>query len=471
MDSNGKADPYVEVSLKPGHEKFTTSIKPKCLNPTFNEMDEFSLLPGDIEKADLVLKVMDSDFPQADELIGTIRLPIRSLNLSNEAKHYSCLILHDKLRNRHELTALDAAKLNIKISKNEQQLELLRNELAKASEMLQLAREKKICMRNTNVDLQIENNTLETERLSKFDEMSELEEDLAWSDPESGQKVHMRPSVSRQRSRSYCDIPRMTERRSDNRLTSLHEENFNESPPSSLSLSPESSTFCIANIISGTAHEECLEHLNMLRNRISSEDQKISQLTKMVQLLEPSSKNNAKRGSIVVGLSFHHISSRLKISLLSASKLHVTNASGHAIERRPNPYAKIKVFLRNATAYKRTYDSSELYKPSRKNSVSSCKRDSTVKGKNSYRWKFTTQIAYDITTPAWNEHFEIDDISEEDLSNIHIVITVMDHYPVLPNKPLGQTRIGPGNRNNPHWEEMLTHHGSPVTMEHRLEDI
>ena len=167
--------------MKPGHEKFTTSIKPKCLNPTFNEMDEFSLLHCDIEKADLVLKVMDSDFPQADELIGTIRLPIRSLNLSNEAKHYSCLILHDKLRNRHELTALDAAKLNIKISKNEQQLELLRNELAKASEMLQLAREKKICMRNTNVDLQIENNTLETERLSKFDEMSELEEDLALS--------------------------------------------------------------------------------------------------------------------------------------------------------------------------------------------------------------------------------------------------------------------------------------------------
>lgn len=48
MDMNGKADPYVEVSLRPGHKKYTTNIKPNCLNPTFNETAELPLKQEDI---------------------------------------------------------------------------------------------------------------------------------------------------------------------------------------------------------------------------------------------------------------------------------------------------------------------------------------------------------------------------------------------------------------------------------------
>ena len=50
MDGDGKADPYLEISLRPGPIKpYTTSIKSNCLNPTFNETAELKLKPGEIE--------------------------------------------------------------------------------------------------------------------------------------------------------------------------------------------------------------------------------------------------------------------------------------------------------------------------------------------------------------------------------------------------------------------------------------
>jgi hypothetical protein len=55
MDYDGKADPYVEVSLRPGHnKKFTTAIKTNSLNPTFNETFEFHLKSKEIEGPRLV---------------------------------------------------------------------------------------------------------------------------------------------------------------------------------------------------------------------------------------------------------------------------------------------------------------------------------------------------------------------------------------------------------------------------------
>ena len=49
MDPDGKADPYVEVSLRPGHKKYTTAIKTNSLNPTFNETAEFPVKQKDLE--------------------------------------------------------------------------------------------------------------------------------------------------------------------------------------------------------------------------------------------------------------------------------------------------------------------------------------------------------------------------------------------------------------------------------------
>ncbi len=53
MDPDGKADPYVEVSLRPGHKKFTTAIKTNSLNPTFNETYEFQVKTKEIEGKNL----------------------------------------------------------------------------------------------------------------------------------------------------------------------------------------------------------------------------------------------------------------------------------------------------------------------------------------------------------------------------------------------------------------------------------
>ena len=471
MDADGKADPYVEVSLRPGQKKFSTTIKPHCLNPTFNETEELFLTPLEIENSDLILKVMDSDFPQTDELIGIIRLPLKSLDLTSDSKQYSCLLLHDKIRNKEELTALDAAKLNLRISKNENQLDKLRKQINEASTQLQKERNRTIELRNDNVELQIRNNSLQHELEERVAEQNEMEDRSMWSDPESDQKeesrLAKREQMMRPKSTSDCYLDK----------TRVWPSNLNEdhsssgSQYSSVDSNLEASTYSMSKTISGTRHMECLQQLNSLRQRIAMEDQKISQLRNYIQALEPS-KNKSGKGSIEVGLSFFPISSRLKISLLSGSKLHVINSDGHAIERRPNPYVKVKIFLRNASSYRSTSNSGSLNNLSRRDTIATCKKESVSKGQRGYRWTFKTKIAEDTITPAWNEHFEIDDVTEEDLPNMYIEMTVMDYYKLLTNKPLGQIRIGPGqHRDNQHWEEMLAHHGSLIVMTHILEDI
>ena len=132
MNENELADPYVEVSLRTKsstveQDKFTTSIKPNCLNPIFNETSELPLLVDDVETGELVIKVMDSDCECQDEMIGTVRLPLSYLSLSSDSKEHTCLILHDKEGQEglvedkenphsHQLSSSAAASLQLKIS-------------------------------------------------------------------------------------------------------------------------------------------------------------------------------------------------------------------------------------------------------------------------------------------------------------------------------------------------------------------
>ena len=100
MDDNGLADPYVEVSLRTksstiAQDKFKTSIKTSCLSAIFNESADIPLHTDDVDTGELVIKVMDCDFECQDELIGTIRLPLGYLGISNTFKQHTCLILHD----------------------------------------------------------------------------------------------------------------------------------------------------------------------------------------------------------------------------------------------------------------------------------------------------------------------------------------------------------------------------------------
>ena len=132
MNENGLADPYVEVSLRTksstvSQDKFTTSIKPGCLNPIYYEIAELPLLVDDVKTGELVIKVMDNDVEFSDELIGTIRLPLNHLRLSSLPKEHTCLILHDTKGQEglvgdkdcpqgHQLSWSAAASLQLKIS-------------------------------------------------------------------------------------------------------------------------------------------------------------------------------------------------------------------------------------------------------------------------------------------------------------------------------------------------------------------
>ena len=120
LDACGTSDPYVEVSIRPLGTKFTTQIKTKCLNPTFNESFDFTLTEEQWNdpKNNLVLKLKDKDYGAIDELIGVIRLPLDMLDLTQD-KTYSCLVLHGgtgKNKNGGSISAAAAAKLNLKIS-------------------------------------------------------------------------------------------------------------------------------------------------------------------------------------------------------------------------------------------------------------------------------------------------------------------------------------------------------------------
>lgn len=129
MDANGKADPYVELSVRPSgsSKKFQTDVKNNCLNPTFNQSFDFILNESvwNDEQSELFLKLKDKDIGTADELIGVVQIPLGMLDLK-QIKTYHCLLLDDtnntgnggtKTKNgSSSSSAADTAQLNLKIS-------------------------------------------------------------------------------------------------------------------------------------------------------------------------------------------------------------------------------------------------------------------------------------------------------------------------------------------------------------------
>ena len=68
----------------------------------------------------LVMKVYDQDIGHS-ELMGSIRLPLPMLDLSGKSVQYTCLILHHSNKG-HTISSLDAAKLNLKLSEQANQI-------------------------------------------------------------------------------------------------------------------------------------------------------------------------------------------------------------------------------------------------------------------------------------------------------------------------------------------------------------
>ena len=122
MDSDGKSDPYIEVTLLPDRkQKFSTGVKTDSLNPTFNETFDFEVSSEELtlDKV-LELKVMDKNKTSSDVLMGIISIPLRLSDLTSRGgKTYCCSILHplkDLNRSKSVKESMSMARLNLKIS-------------------------------------------------------------------------------------------------------------------------------------------------------------------------------------------------------------------------------------------------------------------------------------------------------------------------------------------------------------------
>ena len=105
------------------------NFRPNCLNPVYNETFDLALPVSSVDDPlkQLVLKVYDQDFGH-DDLMGSIRLPLPMLEMSGKSVQYTCLILHHS-ENGHTISSVDAAKLNLKLSEQANQIYQLERKL------------------------------------------------------------------------------------------------------------------------------------------------------------------------------------------------------------------------------------------------------------------------------------------------------------------------------------------------------
>jgi len=82
MDMNGTSDPYVKVYVLPDRKKkFETKVHRKTLNPVFNESFNFKIPYNEIGGKTLVIAIYDFDRFSKHDIIGEIRIPMKSVDL------------------------------------------------------------------------------------------------------------------------------------------------------------------------------------------------------------------------------------------------------------------------------------------------------------------------------------------------------------------------------------------------------
>ena len=74
MDSNGKSDPYVKLTIN-GKEKKSKTIK-KTLNPVWDESFQWSGVLRDLIAAPMSLVAMDYDFMSKDDPLGAVSVDL-----------------------------------------------------------------------------------------------------------------------------------------------------------------------------------------------------------------------------------------------------------------------------------------------------------------------------------------------------------------------------------------------------------
>ncbi|XP_062248399.1 synaptotagmin-2 isoform X2 [Platichthys flesus] len=83
MDSGGTSDPYVKVFCLPDKKKkYDTKVHKKTLNPVFNETFVFKIPFQEMGGNTLVMVVYDFDRFSKHDVIGEIKIPLKSLDLA-----------------------------------------------------------------------------------------------------------------------------------------------------------------------------------------------------------------------------------------------------------------------------------------------------------------------------------------------------------------------------------------------------
>lgn len=495
MGQDGKADPYVEVSLVPSRsdgggggdgkswqpcqqKRFVTSVKSGCLNPTFNETSELALKPDEVDSAELVVKVLDSDFPLQDELIGTVRLPLSSAlardrrqsrgqdvggfrcdrDAMMQMQQHTCLILHDKVKNRHTLTAADAAKLNLKVSRQCQQIYGLQLELNGVRRSLDGARKSLEEERLRGVDLKIENLNLERE-------IDELLHD-------SGFPVKGSAATTRRKSCSLRRLDKGSSRQSgvlgkDDSRPSLS-RSFPNLAAAGREIRPKKAP---KTGRASSAEEKTVELISCLRDSIQDRDREIQKLTQRCLLASGPSPDQGlpdggvgdqsqRNGFIELGLTFFSQTRCIRIDVVAANRLKAVNIYSDDSD----PFVKVKVFRQRRPS--RSASSKSLPRPPAGSSKGS-PPSSSPEG-----WSFRTKTIWKNLAPKWNEHFIVADVGAADLPFMSAEVTVMDKGRLRSSQPLGQVKLGPGQAyDNLHWEEMAKSPNCKVSMVHPLRDV
>lgn len=106
MDLSGLSDPYVRLSLYSGNKKLKkkkTTVKKSTLNPYFNEEFIFDITFEQMQKAYLLVTVLDHDKLSAADEIGHVKLGMTSAG--TELRHWTEMLTHPRkpIANWHTL--------------------------------------------------------------------------------------------------------------------------------------------------------------------------------------------------------------------------------------------------------------------------------------------------------------------------------------------------------------------------------
>ena len=272
----------------------------------------------------LMLKILDSDYPQHDELIGKIRLPLSGLNLTSSSRQHTCLILHEKKKRYISageesdfLGPNDAAKLNLKISQQAEENYELNVKLKETSDKLEAMQAEFSALKSEKIQLEMDN--LRFERTDEDENSEDFENRL-----------------------SICSAP--TSQGSSPSVTRREPED------------KESKSFRL---------------LSHLQSTLTDKDREINNLRQHIKDLRPKLELlSSRNGQIDLGMSYYHITSRLRVDVYSAHNLRAVNLYG----KDSDPFVKIRIYKQN-------------------------------EGGKVQKWKFQTSIVWKTVSPVWNEKY------------------------------------------------------------------